>query len=59
MARERIHRDNAERQAAYRARHGDQQPIRQARLAIIGEELHGRLRQAIEAGTNEVPAAVS
>jgi hypothetical protein len=58
VARERIHRNNAERQAAYRARHADRQPVRQARLAIIGEELHGRLRQAIEAGTNEVPAEV-
>jgi hypothetical protein len=58
MARERIHRNNAAKQAAYRARHADRQPVRQARLAIIGEELHGRLRQAIEAGTNEVPAAV-
>ena len=58
MARERIHRSNAAKQAAYRARSADRQPIPQARLANIGEELHGRLRQAIAAGTNQVPAAV-
>ena len=58
MARERVHRNNAAKQAAYRARYADRQPVRQARLASIGQELHGRLRQAIEAGTNRVPAAV-
>ena len=58
MARERIHRNNAAKQAAYRARHAERQSVPQARLAIIGQELHGRLRQAIEAGTNRVPAAV-
>jgi hypothetical protein len=58
MARERIHRNNAAKQAAYRARYADRQPVRQARLAIIGQELHGRLREAIEMGTNRVPAAV-
>ena len=58
MPRERQYRSNAERQAAYRARYADREPVRQARLAIIGKELHGRLRQAIETGTNEVPAAV-
>ncbi len=58
MPRERHYRSNAERQAAYRARHAEREPVRQARMAIIGQELHGRLRQAIEAGTNQVPAAV-
>jgi hypothetical protein len=58
MARERVHRNNAARQAAYRERHAQRQPVRPALLASIGQELHGRLRQAIEAGTNRVPAAV-
>jgi hypothetical protein len=58
MARERIYATHAERQAAYRARHADRAPVPQAVLARLGQELHGRLRQAIEAGTNRVPAAV-
>lgn len=58
MARERVHRNNAAKQAAYRARSADREPVRQGRLAILGAELHGRLRQAIEAGENRVPAAV-
>jgi hypothetical protein len=53
-----VHRNDAAKQAAYRARYADRQPVRQALLASIGQELHGRLRQAIEAGTNRVPAAV-
>lgn len=58
MARERVHRNNAAKQAAYRARDADRQPVRQARMAILGQELHGLLRQAVEAGTNHVPAVV-
>jgi len=58
MARERVHRNNAAKQAAYRARYADREPVRQARMAILGQELHGLFRQAIEAGTNHVPAAV-
>ncbi len=58
MARERVHRNNAAKQAAYRARHGEREPVRQALLSSLGQELHGRLRQAVEAGTNQVPAAV-
>ncbi len=58
MARERIYKNSAARQAAYRARHADREPVPQAVLASLGQELHGRLRQAIEAGTNRVPAAV-
>lgn len=58
MARERVHRNNAAKQAAYRARYADREPVRQARMAILGQELHGLLRQAVEAGTNHVPAAV-
>jgi|SRR5947209_7292354 len=58
MARERLYRNNAEKQAAYRARHAPQQPAPQRLLANLGEELHGRLRQAVAAGTSRVPAPV-
>jgi hypothetical protein len=58
MARERLYRNNAERQAAYRARHAPQQPVPQRLLASLGQELHGRLRQAVAAGTSRVPAPV-
>jgi hypothetical protein len=58
MARARLYRNHAEKQAAYRARHAHQQPVRQALLASLGQELHGRLRQAIAAGTHTVPAAL-
>jgi hypothetical protein len=58
MPRARLYRNNAEKQAAYRARHADRQPPRQALLARLGQELHGRLRLAVEAGTNQVPATL-
>jgi hypothetical protein len=58
MARERVHRNNAAKQAAYRARYADREPVRQARLAILGQELHGLLRNAVRDGTNYAPAAV-
>jgi hypothetical protein len=58
MAREKIHASNAARQAAYRTRQAAREPAPQAVLARLGQELHGRLRQAIEAGTNRVPAIV-
>ena len=43
MARERLYRNNAEKQAAYRARHAQRQPVSQRLLANLGQELHGRL----------------
>jgi hypothetical protein len=58
MARERIHRNNAAKQAAYRARTADWQPVRQARMAMLGQELHGLFRNAVRDGTNYAPAAV-
>ena len=58
MARERLYRNNAEKQAAYRARQRRQQRAPQALLASLAEELHGRLRQALEAGTSRAPAVV-
>lgn len=57
MARERIHRNNAEKQAAYRERCAAHwQPVRQARMAMIGQELHGMFRNAVRDGTNYAPA---
>jgi hypothetical protein len=58
MARERVYRNNAEKQAAYRARHPGQERAPQALLASLAEELHGRLRQALKAGTSRAPAVV-
>jgi hypothetical protein len=58
MARARLYGNNAEKQAAYRARHALPQVVPQRLLASLGQELHGRLRQAVTAGTNRVPAPV-
>jgi hypothetical protein len=58
MAQERVYRNNAEKQAAYRARHAHRELPGQRLLANLGQELHGRLREAIAAGRNRVPAAV-
>jgi hypothetical protein len=58
MARARRYRNNAERQAAYRARWADRQGVSPRLLATLGQELHGRLRQAVEGGRNQVPATV-
>jgi len=58
MARARLYSNNAEKQAAYRARHAERQGPPQRRLARLGQELHGRLRDAIHAGRNRVPAAL-
>lgn len=58
MARERLYRNNAEKQAAYRGRHSHEQRPRQQLLATLGQELHARLREAIAVGTNRVPATV-
>jgi hypothetical protein len=58
MARERIHRNNAAKQAAYRTRSAHQQPVRQALLASLGQELHGLFRHAVKDGTNYAPASL-
>jgi hypothetical protein len=58
MARERLYRNNAEKQAAYRARHAHRELPSQRLLAHLGLELHGRLREAVEAGRNRVPATL-
>jgi len=58
MARERLYRSNAEKQAAYRARQSQEQGPRQRLMATLGQELHARIREAIAAGRNRVPAEV-
>jgi acyl CoA:acetate/3-ketoacid CoA transferase alpha subunit len=58
MARARLYVNNAEKQAAYRARHPEQRRPPQRLLAHLGQELHGRLREAIRAGSNRVPASL-
>ncbi len=58
MARERLYRNNAEKQAAYRARYAHRASPPQRRLAQLGQELHGRLREAVSEGRNRVPATV-
>ena len=58
MARERIHRNNAAKQAAYRARYADRQPVRQALLASLGQELHGLFYSAVRDGRNYAPASL-
>jgi hypothetical protein len=58
MARERVYRNNAEKQAAYRARQHRQQLPSQRLLAQLARELHVGVRDAVAAGENRVPAAV-
>ena len=47
---------NAERQAAYRARHRDGEPPRQAYVAALVRTLHGELYDAVRAGCSPWPA---
>jgi hypothetical protein len=54
MPSERQYESNAERQAAYRARHREQQPPRQALLAALAQSLHGTLAQAVHQGQNKL-----
>jgi hypothetical protein len=58
MAPARRYTNNAEKQAAYRARHAERQGPPQRLLASLGQELHGRLREAIREGRNRVPATL-
>lgn len=58
MARERVYGSNAQRQAAYRARHQQGERPTQRQMAQLGQELHARLREAIATGEAVVPSAV-
>lgn len=55
MPRAREYANNAERQAAYRARHRDREPPRQAVLASQARSLHGWLGDAVRAGLSPWP----
>ncbi len=58
MSRPKQYQSPAERQAAYRARHPDKQPIRDADLAILARSLHCVLGEAVEAGTCPLPDGI-
>ena len=55
MPQAREYANNAERQAAYRARHRDREPPRQAMLASQARALQGRLGDAVRAGRSPWP----
>jgi hypothetical protein len=55
MPGERIYRSNAERQAAYRARHREREGPRQGELAALARSLHGTLREAVWQGESRLP----
>jgi hypothetical protein len=55
MAQERLYRNNAVRQAAYRARHRDREPPRQSELAALARSLHGTLSRAVCRGESRLP----
>lgn len=46
MPQAKVHANNAERQAAYRARHRDRERPRQRDLAMLARALHYHLEQA-------------
>ena len=56
MARAKEYANQAERQAAYRARHREREPPRQGDLAGLARTLHGELITAVKEGRCPVPA---
>jgi hypothetical protein len=58
MASSKQYQSNAQRQAAYRARHLASKPPRDWELALLARNLHYMLAEAIEAGTTDLPADV-
>jgi hypothetical protein len=55
MPLERQYATNAERQAAYRARHRDRELPRQDLLAALARTLHGTLARAVAQGVSPLP----
>ena len=55
MPRPRLYKDNAEKQAAYRARHAERLPVRDSLLAAQACSLHSALSDAVRAKTNVLP----
>jgi hypothetical protein len=58
MSREKCYATNAERQAAYRARHREREPVRQGLLAALARSLHGELGAAVREGRSPLPVAL-
>jgi hypothetical protein len=58
MPRAREYENGAARQAAYRARHREEEPPRQRYLAALSRTLHAELKAAAAAGRSPVPAAL-
>lgn len=56
MPRPKEYANNAERQAAYRARHRDRQPPRQAWVAALARTLQYELRETVRQGCCPWPA---
>jgi hypothetical protein len=56
MPRERLYRNGAERQAAYRARHREREPPLSGELAGLSRSLHGWLAAAVRRGVSPWPA---
>ena len=56
MSRAKEYQSNAQRQAAYRARHAHKQPPREDTLALLGRSLHAELEDAVAAKQSIVPA---
>src|SRR5258708_4343153 len=48
MPRPRLYKNQAERQAAYRARHPERRPLREDRFAGLARSLHAVLVEAVE-----------
>ena len=55
MPRPKAYATNAQRQAAYRARHQNQQPPREDYLAALGRTLHAELEDAVTVGQSVLP----
>lgn len=56
MPTPRQYRTNAERQAAYRARHANQKPPREDELAMLARSLHVVLEEALQKPGCVLPA---
>lgn len=56
MPRPKEYQSNAQRQAAYRTRHQNQQPAREDYLAALGRSLHAELEDAVAAQQSVLPS---
>jgi hypothetical protein len=55
MPRSKEYQSNAQRQAAYRQRHQNQQPPREDYLAALGRSLHAELEDAVAVNQSILP----